>query len=424
MLNTIFTFLLLATTTAIPFYFQYWVKSANREVDQIQAMSARCTGGILVHLFLFSFISSPSSEHSLHTNGMIGFGACIFSIFLLFHFRSKTIHEIRKVTVDPRARFIHSVRNFLALAASYGIYFTVAHLLSPLTGTLPSIVIGITALFYLSPFIVRIWFSSTPMYPSELKDEIVQIFADAGVNIRRVYLMDTDKVKLSNAMVCGPKYGFGPFSRSLFITQNLFEVLEHDELRAVICHEASHFKLHHLIKRGAASFSAFLLGIVVVGFPVSLLSTLLFTKGAATSSMVLMVVLNIFFQFSFLFRVIRKQEFEADIEAVNLGADPAKLISALEKITRFNGGTEKKQDSLTRVFLGSGHPSVSERKEAILHGAVPESASIFPQKKWVLSYVGGVAALFAITLTWAPNAHRGAERVVASEPASEPDSTR
>ena len=341
-------------------------------------------------------------------------GGAFLSIMLLFSFRSKAAQKIRQIEITSKEQFFQSARSVGAFLSSFGVYYAIVYQLGKSIGTLPAVAIAMVFVIATAPLMVRILFSCQKMHPSPLKDEILSVFKRAGVQLGEIYLMDTQKIKMSNALVCGSKYGFGPIKRSLFLTQNLFETLEEDELKAVICHEASHFQMHHIAKRGFSALFIIVMALVFVGLPIGLVAVTIQSKDWITALTVVNLVLNLIFQYTFIFRVIRKHEFEADLNAVNLGANPQALIRALEKITEFNGAGHA-EDALTRMVMGNAHPSVEERKEALLAHRVPASARILPAPRFLVSY----AMVVLVIGTWFVNANKetvfGSNREIASE---------
>jgi len=411
MLNTYFFYALLFAVVGVPFYFHYRIQNLGNqkpEISFINSLSGKLSAFLLVALYLMSFITVNSRKDS-HLK--IGYCACVLSFFLLFSFRSKVIHQIREIKVDSKEKFIKSFRTLFSFVLLYGIYFSVVEFLIPRTGTLPAVAVAMIFITYSTPLFVRIWMPTQKMFPSEMKDEIKQIFANANNPVSEVYLINTDRFKTYNALVCGPKYGVGPFKRSAFITRNLFEVLEPEEIKAVICHEAAHFKLHHIFKRGLMSLLGIGISVVTVFLPVAFISIL--TSANSSTQMGLMYLsglATVFVQFSFIFRVIRKQEFEADLEALNLGATPAAMSSALEKVTIQNGASRKKEDWFSRFMFGSGHPSLEERIQAIVERKLPENSKIIPAWKYTVSYASFVVALGTLTaFTYTPKSKTNRE---------------
>lgn len=413
MLNTYLNLGILAVLVAIPFYFQIWIRSRKTWViSEVNAKTARLSCLNLGLLFLSSFLASHEKQNQ---PSLIVFGASIFSFLLLFSFRTKVIQHIRKIEVTSKEQFIRSLRSFGGFFGSMGLYYLIVFELGRFIGTLPAVAIATLVVIGTAPLMVRILFSCHRMHPSPLKDEIFSIFQKAGVKLGEIYLMDTDKFKMSNALVCGSKYGFGPMKRSLFLTQNLFHTLDEDELRAVLCHEASHFQLHHIAKRGLSAFLALLAAFIFVMFPIGMIAVTIQSKEWISALSILSLIINLIFQFIFIFRVIRKQEYEADLNAVKLGATPQALIGALEKITQFNGGHDRNEDWITRHVMGNAHPSLEERRDALLTQQIPKSARILPEPRFIASY----AVIVLVIGTWFVNANKDSilepNREIASE---------
>jgi|GEM_PF-3530973 len=417
MLNHFLQLGCLALIAVIPFYFLDWVRSQKTSptVREINAKSAK----LCVANFVALYVSAFTGHEQGNPYATATFVVALLSTMLLFSFRSKTLQKIRNVQITSKDRLIQSVRSFAAFLGSIGLYYAIVFSLAPFVGILPAIAAGLIVVIGSAPLIVRVLFSCTPMHPSPLKEKIIGAFRNAGIRLGEVYLMDTDRFKMSNALVCGSKYGFGPARRSLFLTQNLFQTLEEDELMAVIGHEASHFQLHHIAKRGLASLLVFLLAVVFVNLPLGMIIVTIHSKPWISFLTMTDIAINLLFQFVFLFRLIRKHEFEADLNAVKLGSSPESLIRALEKITDANGATpdanDRREDWLTRIVMGHAHPSLEERCDALRLNRMPESARILPPAPVLVSY----ATIVLVIGAWFLNANRDSFRHPNREIASE-----
>ena len=416
MLNSYLYYILMFAVVGVPFYFQHRMQNIAKDIEAIpvmNALSAKLVAFIVVAIYLMSFLSFKTKSHAFFN---VGYGACVLSIFLLFSFRGKLIHQIREIPANPKERFEKSFRTLLSMSLLYGIYFSTIHFLIPHIGAFPSAAVAMIFITYSSPLFIRVWMPSQKMHPSSIKEEILQVFASANNPVSEVYLIDTDRFKSYNALVCGPKFGFGPFRRSVFVTKNLFEVLEPEEIRAVICHEAAHFKLHHVLKRGCMSILAVLVSLFCVFLPISFLGIIFHLKNDDQFGLLMLsTIATIVIQFAFIFRVIRKQEFEADLEAINIGTTSAALSSALEKITIKNGGSTKKESGFTRFVFGSAHPQLEERIQAIRSGVMPFDSKIIPAWKFTASYASFVIVLGAIAaLQFEPKRNLTGNREVAS----------
>jgi len=383
----------------VPFYFQNRLQDIPKDQEAIpfiNSLTAKLSAFIIIALYTMSFLSFQLKNSGY---SKVGFCSCIFSFFLLYAFRGKIISQIREIPANPKERFQRSLRSLLAMSLLYGIYFSLVQFLIPHTGILPAVVIAIIFITYSAPLFVRIWMPSQKMHNSTIKQEIMQIFESANNPVHEVFLIDTDRFKSYNALVCGPKYGFGPFKRSVFVTKNLFEVLEPEEIRAVICHEAAHFKLHHVFKRGCMSVVGMLVSLFCVFLPITFISTLMrmpIDKNYAF--LIISTLATIVIQFIFMFRVIRKQEFEADLEAINIGSTAEALSTALTKITDKNGGSRKKADWISRFMFGSAHPHLEERLLAVSTNKIPEDSNVLPAWKYTVSYASIVIALGAFAI--------------------------
>jgi Zn-dependent protease with chaperone function len=382
---------------AVPFYFQKWVKT-NPHLRSLE-INARCSRLTLVILGLMFFsLFTESGTTAAYLVRHSAFIASIFSFGLLYWFRGQATTSARQVQVSSRDHFERSVRSIGALLFSYGAYLLCVRTLTPFITSLPAVIVGLVVVVSLSPIMARILFEAHRMEESALKDELAAVFKQAKIPMGEIYLMNTDRFKLSNAMVCGSRFGFGPLKRSLFLTKNLFEVLEPAEVKAVVAHEASHFQLNHIPKRMAYAFAAMIISAVMVVTPLTFFVTA-FTSHSFrwhSSSTAFYIVASIAIQLVLIHRVIRRQEFEADLHAVVLGAHPEALISALEKITLQNSGTLETADSLTRLLNNSAHPTFFERREALRTNIIPSSAAIFPPLKWVAPY----AIVLMVMTSW------------------------
>ena len=235
-------------------------------------------------------------------------------------------------------------------------------------------VLGSVALiFYTSPMWARWLIPSRLLENRNLKIQIESLFSRAGLKSPQIFELSEFK-ELSptepRAFVAGMRQGQGFFRPALFLSSSLINKLEPAQLEAVILHEASHLALSHATKRvlygaGAAvccfvsAFSIFMVAVLALS-PV--LRVML-----APWLMIGTFFLALYFQIRAVNWQSRKQEFEADSNAVSrLGADPVALAEAIGILS----GTESKSKSAranfwTRFSTGSTHPSGAERTHAI-----------------------------------------------------------
>ena len=217
---------------------------------------------------------------------------------------------------------------------------------------------------------------------------ITKAFAGVKVDVARLYFIEMSKLKFHNALVSGPKWGVGPFQRSLFITRSLFDQLSKEEVNAVLLHEASHFKLHHLTKRMVAALGAALLSLALI-VALSYLNLLLFSQVISAG---IGIVLFLLIQTQFVSFISRKHELEADLEAVRMGASPVALVGALKKITLLGGGvSHENTDWFSRAIsvwiLGNSHPSIKERDTTLRRGFIQKHQGAHPTAQYAITFI-------------------------------------
>ena len=121
----------------------------------------------------------------------------------------------------------------------------------------------------------------------------------------------------------------------------------------MIFHEVSHARLNHLRKRLMRTCMMLPLSVLLGGALWALAATQL-PAGTAELVQLILTVAVIAAPFASVNGIIRKQEIEADLNAVvEYGADPAAMISALERLDELNGRNPG-------VAHGA-HPSTHER---------------------------------------------------------------
>jgi Zn-dependent protease with chaperone function len=410
MLNTTFYYILMFAVVGVPFYFHHrasklqleGVRATDADAEiatRINGITARLTVFIIASLYLMSFIAINLKNTTFQE---FGYFASLFSFFILHTQHAKIINRIQKSKITPQERFQTSIRNLSIFILFFGIYYVFSSLIPHLG--LITFLLMLVCLNYFIPLFVRLHLDARAMHPSEIKTEIMNVFTSAGNPVGNIYLIDHRRIRGANAFICGPKYGFGPFQRSLFVTKNLFEALEPDEIHAVICHEAAHFKKNHLFKRAMMSFFSFVVAAVSISFPIFFIGNLI-PIGTASRMMVyfLATTLTVIAQLVFLFRLIRKQEFEADLEALTIGATVGSLISALEKLTIKNGVSRKKATGLGRFIFFEAHPSIEERVEAIRTRTMPTDSRVLPTWQLSLTYASFVILSTSLALLYQNN---------------------
>jgi ankyrin repeat protein/Zn-dependent protease with chaperone function len=226
------------------------------------------------------------------------------------------------------------------------------------------VICGLVAIYALSPVVIRAMFPAKRVTDPQVIELLTSCFARAGLKAPNFWIINSDRFKVHNAMVAGMKWGVGWFKPSLFFTASLLTKLTKEEFEAIILHEVSHISLNHIRKRLVWS----LLGMFVVLLPYILFTVvlaMLLPKEAIASVVLMGVVFAILAQNSFLRTIVRRQEIEADENAVKLGASFEAFASALTKVTLMNDHSVDKKDPNTVFNAAAAHPTTLDRIEIL-----------------------------------------------------------
>ena len=151
----------------------------------------------------------------------------------------------------------------------------------------------------------------------------------------------------------------GWFRPALFFTQSLWSELTPGEFEAIILHEVSHLALHHVRKRLWGGFFVFVLTVLI--FIPLMMVTFLFFRNASAVPILLGALGYLGTQIYWMRRLVRRQEIEADENAIRLGADSEVMVSALTKLTLLNDQLVNRKSPSSFLNVGSAHPTTEER---------------------------------------------------------------
>ena len=100
-------------------------------------------------------------------------------------------------------------------------------------------------IMYISPYVIEPLFNKfTPIEDEAFAQKIKQLLENVGIRVSRVFKMDASKrSRHTNAYFSG----FGKVKR-IILYDTLLEKLDHDEVLAVLSHEAGHWKKKHILK--------------------------------------------------------------------------------------------------------------------------------------------------------------------------------
>jgi len=199
-------------------------------------------------------------------------------------------------------------------------------------------------MIFAPPLVVRLW-SCQPLVPGTKRALIERFCQKENFYVREIVLWPGQGGVFITAGV------MGLFSRYryLLVTQGLLDILDEEELRAVLAHEMGHVKERHLF-----FYLIFLLGYLVLAYPISGVSLFLLltsdlpltmmiradhefmTLISILSTLPLLVLLVFYFRFLFGF-FIRNFERQADLYGLSVMGRAYPLISALEKVAFYSG---------------------------------------------------------------------------------------
>ncbi len=200
----------------------------------------------------------------------------------------------------------------------------------------------------------------SPLTDPVLAARVEELLRRTGFRSRGLFVMDGSKRSShGNAFFAG----FGAAKR-IVLFDTLVSRLQPGEVEAVLAHELGHYKLHHIVKGMALSWSFSFVLLFAVG---QLAAQEWFYRGLGVHSATLPVALLLFMlvvgEFTFFLQPLlslfsRKNEYEADRYAAQ-NADARQLAQALVKLYHDNSATLT-PDPLHSAYYDS-HPPAAMR---------------------------------------------------------------
>jgi Zn-dependent protease with chaperone function len=203
-------------------------------------------------------------------------------------------------------------------------------------------------LFILSiffPFLVKKWWQCRPIPEGPKKEALLIFCREIGQPFREILLWPTFEGRMLTAGVMGLVKRF----RYLLITPSLLEILDPEELEAVVAHEFGHIRKRHLLfylfffggyALLAVFFSQFITYLVLrhPAWLEFIPSSLAASEELLSLIMIIPLALGLVLYFRFLFGFfMRNFERQADLFALALVQSPQPLVRSLEKISLYSG---------------------------------------------------------------------------------------
>ena len=222
------------------------------------------------------------------------------------------------------------------------------------------IIFNIIALYAYPTIIAPIFNNFKELSDIKIINIIKNLSMKTDFNISDVYVMDGSKRSThSNAYFTG----FYKSKRIVFF-DTLLDILNPNEVQAVLAHEIGHYKKNHILKSMILSLILSLLGFYLL-YKATLYDSFFYGLNINPESPAQLIIFFSFVLPSILFflnpifsSLSRKNEFEADNYAKQF-SDKHALISSLKKLYKENLTLFKTNPLYSRIY--NSHPTVFER---------------------------------------------------------------
>lgn len=360
----------------------------------------------------------------LFDNGM-GLAIFMLHLVIVWYWGFRSIGDVLNLGRSARDYVRSNIKFNLGIVLFWLIFtvvYDVAKLVFPDTGidyimstpVFREVFFGIflvTLAIFAPVFVTRLW-DCEPMPPSELKTKIIAFCRSQGVKFKEIMSWNALNKGLVTAGVMGL---VAPF-RYLMITPALMELLDDDEIMAVVSHEVGHVKKRHL-----TLYLVFFMGLIVLaGTLQDLVLDFFLTTPTGLAmvfpgediinmgviSLVSIPIILAFFilYFRFVFGYfMRNFERQADGFCFEVGVDPNLMVDSFKKLGAKLGDDGKKSNW--------HHYNLSQRIDFINKGmADPEVITRHSRKikKRVVFFVLALLLFTAATYKGQPNLKRWA----------------
>jgi len=201
------------------------------------------------------------------------------------------------------------------------------------------------ALVVIAPSLIKFFWQCRPLPQGPKRRRIEAICENAKLKYNNILKWPIFEGKLLTAGVMGLIKRF----RYILVTESLLQILNDDEIDAVMAHEIGHIKKKHLvfylifflgfIVLSYAAFDLILYAILYSNLSFPILRDIRFEQAALTSillTVAMAAILLIYFRYVFGY-FMRNCERQADLYAFDLLGSSRWLVSSLEKIAVYSG---------------------------------------------------------------------------------------
>jgi STE24 endopeptidase len=217
-------------------------------------------------------------------------------------------------------------------------------------------------MLYISPYVIEPLFNKfVPIADTELEEKIKKLFAGAGLSVSKVFTMDASKRSgHGNAYFSG----IGHVKR-IVLFDTLLEKSSHEEILALLAHEAGHWRKKHILKR-LVLMECFSFVALYAAWWLVQSNWLADLFGITAPTLYVKLVLVGFCGMLVLFPLkpmaawlSRRDEWQADRFAVEMTGEPRILARALVKLGRDN--LSNLHPHPWYINLHYSHPPLSQR---------------------------------------------------------------
>jgi STE24 endopeptidase len=217
-------------------------------------------------------------------------------------------------------------------------------------------------MMYVSPYFIEPLFNKfTPLEGGELEEHIRGLMKKAGLRVSRVFRIDASKrSRHTNAYFTG----IGKVKR-IVLYDTLIDLMDQDEILAVLAHEVGHWKMKHVLKR---IMMIEVISLIAAYISFRLLQTDILAGIFGIDEVTFyaqLVILGFMFSIAlfpfspFFSYLSRRHENEADRFAVDLTANPEGLATSLIKLSKDNLSNLHPHPLYAKFHYS--HPPVVER---------------------------------------------------------------
>jgi Zn-dependent protease with chaperone function len=223
-------------------------------------------------------------------------------------------------------------------------------------GQLVYIAFFICVLMIFLPVMIKRWWGCRPMAPSAKLDAMEHFLEHINVRYRALLNWPIFEGRMITAGIMGVV----PRFRYILVTDSLMDMLNTEDLKAVMAHEAGHAKYHHIILYMIFTFCFMFLSYGMYGLFFQFIAfkphLLKMIGNGDILSIPVLVTTFIYFRFVLGF-FMRNFERQADLYSAQVMADHMPAVNALEKVAIFSGKS--------RELPSWHHFSIKERVECL-----------------------------------------------------------